>query len=116
VDGDAILGFQLTPESARSAIAQADESLECRAFATIIKNRVNRGGILANGVSFIKNRKNGKGITSRWYPERLRGRILVIDQVKHKINFIESDVFESCEENANRDDVVYFIDPPYRKV
>jgi DNA adenine methylase len=70
------MGFQLTPESARSAIAQADESLESRAFATIIKNRVNRGGILANGASFIKNGENGKEITSRWYPETLRRRIL----------------------------------------
>jgi DNA adenine methylase len=42
--GDAIMGFQLTPESARRAIAQADESLESRAFATIIKNRVHRVG------------------------------------------------------------------------
>jgi DNA adenine methylase len=70
-------------------IAQADESLKSRAFATIIKNRVNRGGILANGASFIKNGENGKGITSRWYPETLRRRILAIAQVKDKIDFIE---------------------------
>jgi DNA adenine methylase len=94
--------------------AQADESLESLAFATIIKNRVNRGGILANGASFIKNGENGKGITSRWYPETLRRRILAIAQVKHKINFIEGDGFEVCEKNANREDVVYFIDSPYR--
>jgi DNA adenine methylase len=50
--GDAIMGFQLTPESARRAIAQADESLESLAFATIIKNRVNRGGILAKSLIF----------------------------------------------------------------
>jgi DNA adenine methylase len=55
--------------------------LESLAFATIIKNRVNRGGILANGASFIKNGENGKGITSRWYPETLRRRILAIAQV-----------------------------------
>jgi DNA adenine methylase len=112
--GDAIMGFHLTPESARRAIEQADESLESLAFATIIRNRVNRGGILANGASFIKNGENGKGITSRWYPETLRRRILAIAQVKDKINFIEGDGFEVCEKNANRDDVVYFIDPPYR--
>jgi hypothetical protein len=75
--GDAIMGFQLTPESARSAITQADESLESLAFATIIKNRVNRGGILAKVAIFIKNGKNGKGITSRWYPETLRGCLKV---------------------------------------
>jgi DNA adenine methylase len=112
--GDAIMGFQLTAESTRSAIAQADESMKSRAFATIIRNRVNRGGILANGASFIKNGENGKGITSRWYPETLRRRILTIAQVKHRINFIEGDGFEVCEKNANREDVVYFIDPPYR--
>jgi hypothetical protein len=38
-----LMGFQLTHESARSAIAQADESLESLAFATIIKNCVSRG-------------------------------------------------------------------------
>jgi DNA adenine methylase len=59
-------------------IAQADKSLESLAFATIIKNRVNRGGILANGASFIKNGENGKGITSRWYSEMLKRRILSI--------------------------------------
>lgn len=113
--GEAIVRFQLTPESAREAIDRAGESLESRAFATIVKNRVNRGGILADGASFIKNGENGKGITSRWYPETLKKRILTIDQIKHKINFIEGDAFEICEQNANRDDVVFFIDPPYIK-
>jgi DNA adenine methylase len=113
--GDAIVRFQLTPESAREAIDQASESLEFRAFATIVKNRVNRGGILADGASFIKNGENGKGITSRWYPKTLKKRILAIDKIKHKINFIEGDAFEVCEQNANRDDVVFFIDPPYIK-
>lgn len=113
--GDAIVNFQLTPESARRAIDRASESLESRAFATIIKNRVNRGGILADGASFIKNGENGKGITSRWYPETLKKRILTIDQIKHKIKFIEGDAFEVCEKNANRDNVVFFIDPPYMK-
>jgi DNA adenine methylase len=88
--------------------------LEPRAFATIIKNRVNRGGVLAKVASFIKNGENGKGITSCWYPETLRRRILTIAQVKHRINFIEGDAFEVCEKNANGEDVVYFIDSPYR--
>jgi DNA adenine methylase len=57
---------------------------------------------------------NGKGITSHWHPETLRRRILGVAQVKHKINFIEGDAFEVCEKNAHREDVVYFIDSPYR--
>jgi DNA adenine methylase len=44
------------------------------------------------------------------YKEMIRRRILSIDQVKNKINFIEGDGFEVCKKNANREDVVYFID------
>jgi DNA adenine methylase len=112
---DSIIHFHLTPENARRAIDRADDSLESLAFATIIKNRVNRGGILADGASFIKNGENGKGITSRWYPETLKKRILAIDKIKHKINFIEGDAFEICEEFASKKNTIYFIDPPYIK-
>jgi DNA adenine methylase len=121
LEGDAewlanrIVDFDLTPETAKSAIAQANESLEARAFATIVKNRVNRGGILANGASFIKYGENGKGITSRWYPDTLKRRILAISEIRHKITFVEGDAFNICEENAGRNDAVYFIDPPYTK-
>jgi DNA adenine methylase len=110
-----IIQFQLTPESARAAIRNANESLESLAFATIIKNRVNRGGILADGASFIKNGENGKGITSRWYPETLKKRILEIDKIKQRIQFIQGDAIEVCEQNSARDNTVYFIDPPYIK-
>jgi DNA adenine methylase len=72
--------FSLSRNAA--VVCEANESLESLVFATIIKNRVNRGGILANGASFIKNGENGKGITSRWYSETLRRRILDIAQVK----------------------------------
>lgn len=112
---EAIVRFQLTPESARAAIDRAGESIESRAFATIIKNRVNRGGILADGASFIKQGENGKGITSRWYPETLKRRILAINEIKNRIRFIQGDAFDILEKNADGDNLVYFIDPPYAK-
>ncbi len=112
---DSIGSFDLTPESARQAIENSTQSLKFLAFATIIKNRVNRGGILADGASFIKRGENGKGITSRWYPETLQKRILAIGQIRHKIHFIEGDGFEVCKQNIDRADVIYFIDPPYLK-
>ena len=110
-----IVEFDFTPETAREAIANAAKSLETRAFATIVKNRANRGGILAKGASFIKNGEKGKGITSRWYPETLRKRILAIAQIKDKITFIEGDAFDVFAEKSDRKDAVYFIDPPYIK-
>lgn len=112
---EAIVRFQLTPESARAAIDRAGESIESRAFATIIKNRVNRGGILADGASFIKQGENGKGITSRWYPETLKRRILAINEIKNRIRFIQGDAFDIIEKNADGGNLVYFIDPPYAK-
>ena len=112
---DKIMTFELTPESAREAISQGEQSIKQLAFATIVKNRVNRGGILADGASFVKHGENGKGIHSRWYPQTLKRRILEIDRVRDKMDFIQGDAFEVCRKNEARTDVIYFIDPPYVK-
>ena len=110
-----IMTFDLTSESAREVINQSDSSLRAKAFATIVKNRVNRGGILAEGASFVKQGENGKGIRSRWYPGTLKRRILEIYRLREKIHFIHSNAFEILCCNEVRTDVVYFIDPPYVK-
>jgi DNA adenine methylase len=110
-----ILSFDLTVTTAKAAIAQANQSIHDRAFATIVKNRVQRGGILADGASFIKHGENGKGILSRWYPETLKRRILEIDQKRDQISFIHGDAFAVCRENEERADALFFFDPPYVK-
>lgn len=110
-----ILDFHLTPQTATAAIAAANQSLESLALATIIKNRVNRGGILAHGAGFLKKGENGKGITSRWYPETLSKRILAIDQIKDKIKFVKGDGLTVCQEYLSCRNMIYFIDPPYLK-
>lgn len=110
---DRIMTFELTLESAREAIGQSNSSLRDKAFATIVKNRVNRGGILAEGASFVKQGENGKGIRSRWYPATLKRRILEIYHLRNKIRFIHDDAFKILRGNEARSDMVYFIDPPY---
>ncbi|MCO6453336.1 MAG: DNA adenine methylase [Caldilineales bacterium] len=112
---DKIATFELTPESARDAIARGAQSVEDLAFATIVKNRVNRGGILADGASFVKYGESGKGILSRWYPKTLKRRILEIDLVRDRIHFIQGDGFDICRLNQSRIDALFFIDPPYVK-
>ncbi len=112
---DKIMHFELTSDSAKEAIANANQSLRDLAFATVVKNRVNRGGILADGASFVKHGENGKGILSRWYPATLKRRILEIHHVRERLHFLYGDAFDVCEVNKQRDDVVYFIDPPYVK-
>jgi DNA adenine methylase len=110
-----IMNFELTPESAKEAIGQGNYSLRDKAFATIVKNRVNRGGILAEGASFVKHGENGKGIRSRWYPSTLKQRILEIYRQREKICFIHHNAFDVLRCNEARSDIVYFIDPPYVK-
>ncbi|RIK27510.1 MAG: DNA methyltransferase [Chloroflexi bacterium] len=110
-----IMSFDLTVETAKAAISNANQSVRDRAFATIVKNRVQRGGILAEGASFVKHGENGKGILSRWYPKTLKQRILAIDEQRERITFIHGDAFMVCRENEERTDAVFFFDPPYVK-
>lgn len=62
-----ILEFDLTPENVDAVFVSKGSSTDEKAFQTILKNRINRGGILAPGAGRVKNGENGKGIKSRWY-------------------------------------------------
>src|SRR5262249_49426399 len=107
------LRFELTQETVKTVLSQQNVSREEQAFQTILRNRVHHGGILAPGSGVIKEGENGKGITSRWYPETLAKRILDIDAVKHKLCFVQGDGLAYIAEQASRSDTVFFIDPPY---
>jgi DNA adenine methylase len=108
-----IVNFQLTPKNVDEALAHPGRTLQERAFQTILKNRVNRGGILAPGAGKIKNGEGGKGLNSRWYPVTLQRRILEIVTIRDRITFIQGDGLEVMKQNVNRRDAVFFIDPPY---
>lgn len=119
LDGDAewlaerIVSFDLTPETVEQVLSVAPHTRRDLAFQTIVKNRVNRGGILAPGAGRIKTGEGGKGIRSRWYPETLKKRILKIAAIRDSITFIHGDGLRVLRENAHRTDAVFFIDPPY---
>ncbi|MFN0215554.1 MAG: DNA adenine methylase [Saprospiraceae bacterium] len=110
---DKIYSYDLTYENVKTELEKPDKDLQDIAFCTILKNRVFHGGILAKGSGMIKNGENGKGIASRWYPKTLRDRILAINYIKDKINFIAGDAFEVLEQNLYNIDAYFFIDPPY---
>lgn len=110
---DRIVEFEVTAKAAKEIIKQHPESLREHAFQTILRNRLQHGGILAPGAGLIKNGENGKGLKSRWYPGTLRKRILDIQEIKHKIDFIEGDGIEIIQNNSNKKNAVFFIDPPY---
>ena len=110
---DRIASFELTIENVEEVLSKEAISTRDKAFKTILKNRVQRGGILANGAGLIKYGENGKGIASRWYPDTLKRRILDIATVKDRITAIQGDGLAVMEQYTNRSDAVFFIDPPY---
>ncbi|MFZ2227185.1 MAG: DNA adenine methylase [Candidatus Nanopelagicaceae bacterium] len=105
--------FKPTFESVAQRLSKVPQTTRERAFQTIVKNRTYHGGILAAGSAPLKNGENGKGITSRWYPETLQKRIAAIHEMREKITFIQGDGIEVMLENAHLSDTVHFIDPPY---
>ncbi len=108
-----IVEFDLTTQSIDAVLECEAKTTRDLAFQTILRNRVNRGGILADGAGRVKHGENGKGLASRWYPETLRKRIMEIVQIRERLTFIEGDGLQVMRENADRDDSVFFIDPPY---
>ncbi len=105
--------FEFTVEQVDKVLKEAVQTCRDCAFQTVLKNRVNRGGILAAGAGRIKEGECGKGLKSRWYPETLARRIRNIDTIRERIRFIEGDGLRVLQENYDRGDAVFFIDPPY---
>jgi len=110
---DRITSFPITLENVQVCLAESGGTVRERAFRTVLRNRVNRGGILAPGAGLIRYGENNKGILSRWYPVTIARRILDIGEIRHRIRFIEGDGLAVIEQNAENANAVFFIDPPY---
>jgi DNA adenine methylase len=108
-----IVSFDLTDENIERFFARTGLNLQERALKTILRNRVNRGGILAHGAGRIKNGEAGKGIRSRWYPRTLAKRIQSIASLSPQITFVHGDGMHVLKQYIDRPDVAFFIDPPY---
>lgn len=110
---DRIAAFQVTPENVRVILEGENAEKREQAFATILRNRISRGGILAPGAGIVRNGENGKGLLSRWYPETLRKRITDIIAIRHRIFPVQGDGIAHMREHADELSTVFFIDPPY---
>lgn len=108
-----IENFDLTPMRVQSLLEQTELSWREQALQTIIKNRVNRGGILAPGAGKLKLGDSGKGLASRWYPQTLKQRILNITVIRERLSFVHGDGLTVLHQTARQSGCVYFIDPPY---
>lgn len=110
---DRICSFDLTVENVRYVLNSKQRTVFDRAFATILRNRVQHGGILAPGAALMRKGENGKGIRSRWYPETLAKRIRNIRKIRDRLSFIQGNAFDIIKEFQNEKEAVFFIDPPY---
>lgn len=108
-----IESFELTKRNVLAVLNDVSVSQRDRAFATIIRNRVQRGGIMAAGAGLIKNGENGRGLSSRWYPTTLARRIRAIAAMRHRFSFREDDALKVIEAYADDENAVFFVDPPY---
>lgn len=108
-----IHSFEMTRANVDRVLATAHPAPRQQAFMTILKNRVNHGGCLAQGTGRLKEGENGRGLSSRWYPATIARRIAAIAHVRHRLDFITGDGLVSIQRYAARYDTLFFIDPPY---
>lgn len=119
LEGDAewlanrILRFDLSIQSVQETLTRENVESREEGFKTILRNRVNHGGILTSGSGMLKKGESGKGISSRWYPETLAKRILAIDTIRSKFTLIEGDGLDVIDEYKLQKSTAFFIDPPY---
>ena len=108
-----IVSYELDRQQCEADLRRRPRSIREKAFLTILRNRVSRGGIMAPGAGFIEYGEDGKGVHSRWYPQTLRKRIEAIAMFRDRIIFEQTDAFDVLRRFKNRRNAVFFIDPPY---
>ena len=108
-----IIEFRMSKKAVEALLGRRCNSALSRAFATIVKNRARRGGIMTDAASLLKHGEDGKGVRSRWYPETLKLRIERISQSRNKISFLQRDGLAYIRRYLKKKNFAFFIDPPY---
>jgi DNA adenine methylase len=108
-----ILDFELTAKAVNEVLKSKPGNVKEQAFHTILRNRTSHGGIMAPGSGTINQGENGRGISSRWYPETLAKRICDIVNLKDRIEILEQDGTKIIQSHLEDQQTVFFIDPPY---
>ncbi|MCE2407849.1 MAG: DNA adenine methylase [Pseudomonadales bacterium] len=105
--------FSPTPDNVRAVFDDDNTSDFESAFRTLLRNRVNRGGIIAKGASTMNKGENGNGLASRWYAKTLATRIRTIGSYAKHFEYVRGDGIDLVERYQDRQSAVFFIDPPY---
>ena len=105
--------FEISMENVRGVFDGRARSTHDKAFKALLKNRMQRGGIMSSGAGLLKAGEGGRGLMSRWYPQTLIKRIHDLRSLRDTVSFEQIDAFEMIERNARDENAVFFIDPPY---
>ena len=105
--------FDLTEKRVRAVLGRAATTVPELAFQTLLRNRVQRGGIMAPGAGLVKTGEANRGLAARWYPETLARRIREINTQKERLVFTQGDGLALMAEHAEDQETVFYVDPPY---
>ena len=105
--------FDLSEKRVRAVLGRAATTVPELAFQTLLRNRVQRGGIMAVGAGLIKTGEANRGLAARWYPETLARRIREINTQKERLVFTQGDGLALMAEHAEDQETVFYVDPPY---
>ena len=108
-----IKSFEVNLDNVRRIITSEPKAVRERAFRTIVKNRMQRGGIMAAGAGLTKSGEAGRGLHSRWYPETLAKRIAVLHSLKDRLMFEQGDALDVVRRFMDDPNAAFFVDPPY---
>ena len=108
--------FVPTPSNVRCAFGKESLDEFDLAFNTLLKNRINRGGIIAKGASKMNNGENGKGLASRWYANTIAERIRAIGRHASRFDFVQDDGLNLVERYKDKQDATFFIAPPHTRL
>ena len=107
-----IRGFDVSLTNVRQVLDGDCASVRQQAFRTIVKNRMQRGGIMSDGAGLMKDGEAGRGLYSRWYPATLVERIKELRTLRC-VTFEHGDAFAVIKRFAKDKRAFYFVDPPY---
>jgi DNA adenine methylase len=110
---DRITSFTVNLANVREILDGRPTSDKAKAFRTIVKNRMQRGGIMSEGAGLVKTGENGRGLMSRWYPDTLGERLDALRRIRKVITFTQEDAFNVIERHSADKNAFFFVDPPY---
>jgi DNA adenine methylase len=101
-----IRSFEMTHENVDDVLGRREESERMLAFSALLENRVSFNGIMHQTGRVSDPSK-------KWYPDTFAERIERIHRVGDRFEVIHGDGLEVMQKYVDREDVAFFVDPPY---